>query len=652
MKTDFIGTILMRAKSFLGYLFQLFLLSLGTLFLERIGFALVHYDSFKNVAPLSTLHSFLIGTFMDCSVVASTLLLLYLPLSLLELLVKRNMTNLFYLLSIFLLALIFFVNLVDIYYFSQYGTRLNMMVSEGVQRYAIIFTLIWKSYPVLRIFGIYGIGIFMFIKFHKRIFLKINAAEPSHWKWIPINSVVLFTFTFFYYGPPFWFLTSFSSSTAANQMASNGVYTFIKAIDQKNIFDRDIAAYEFTTLDSALKGLRAAIIKPDEKSENDYYPSLRSFSNATSIKQKNVVIIMMESFAARNIGCLQGKPLSPNFDRLAKQGMLFTSCFASGVRTQHGLTAVVGSFPPLLGSSLIRRKGFIEFSTLGNIFEHAGYSTHFYHNGHGSYGDTDFFLKQGGFETFLDEKDFKTWHFRNELGVSDDDLFEKIYPEIWSNDGKPKLSLILTMSNHAPHELPADFIESHPETKKLDKKEATFLYSDYALGKFLDKCQQHPDFKNTLFLIIADHGEIYEDADFGFKLFHIPALLLNTSRGNGTFASICSQIDFAPTLLFETGYKGKFNCLGQNLFDKNYRAFAFSKDYESQITLCEDDIAMQWDMRTNAPKYFKIDETKHLTLEEQIPSKAKIEMKYFAENYLQAISYIYRNGRYRLDVNN
>ncbi|HRB38334.1 MAG TPA: LTA synthase family protein, partial [Bacteroidia bacterium] len=221
---------------------------------------------------------------------------------------------------------------------------------------------------------------------------------------------------------------------------------------------------------------------------------------------------------------------------------------------QHGLTAVVGSFPPLLGNSLIRRKGFIEFSTLGNIFQNAGYQTQFFHNGHNGFGDTDFFLKQGGFENLTDEKDFTNWKFRNELGVCDEDLYEKVYPEIWSKKDKPKLSLILTMSNHAPHEIPNDFKASHPELKNLDKKEAAFYYSDYALGKFLDQCAQHSEFKNTLFLLLADHGEIYDETDHGYKLFHIPALLLNSSRGKGTFASTCSQVDFAPTLLSEISF--------------------------------------------------------------------------------------------------
>jgi hypothetical protein len=149
---------------------------------------------------------------------------------------------------------------------------------------------------------------------------------------------------------------------------------------------------------------------------------------------------------------------------------------------------------------------------------------------------------------------------------------------------------------------------------------------------------------------VADHGEIYDDSDFGFKLYHIPALLLNTSHLNGQYTPTCSQIDFAPTLLHEIGYKGKFNCMGQNLFDSNYHPFAFSKDYESLITLCKDTLAMQWDMRTNEPRYYKIDSSKHLIVLESLNQNTKTEMRKFTENYLQVISYLYRNGRYRLDT--
>lgn len=638
----------MKSFQFTRFLIQLHVMALLTLLIIRLGFALIHYEAILKNPVLTIIHSLLVGALIDSSVICILFMLPLICYSILELLFNLDLKKYFFWTVLPFLLLVFFINMIDIYYFKQYGTRLNLMVSEGIQRYAIIFSLIWKSYPVVKLFLCFIILSIVFIIQATKLFKKIDSINHNSLKWSIAQLVYLVALSFIYYGPPFWYLTSFSSSTTINQMSSNGVYTFFKAIDQKKIFDRDLASYDYHEQNSATKQLQQSIVKSNERLIDTYYPTLREFVTPNNIKAKNIVIIMMESFAAKNIGCLGGKKISPNFDRYADKGFLFTDCFASGVRTQHGLTAVVGSFPPLLGSSLIRRKGFIEFSTIGNLLQQANYQTVFLHNGHSSYGDTDFFLKQGGFEFIGDEKDYKSWKFRNELGVSDEDLFDKAFTELQNESQSPKLTLLLTMSNHAPHEVPADFINKFPSLKALDKKEISFAYADYALGKFLDSCQRLTDYNNTLFLVVADHGEIYDESDFGYKLFHIPALLLNSSHGKGTFTKTCSQIDFAPTLLYEAGYKLPLNCLGQNLFASDYKPFAFSKDYESKITLTYDKIAMQWDMRTDSPAYYTVTSNKHLIPNATINNSVKKEMKLFTENYLQTISYLYRNGRYRI----
>ena len=237
------------------------------------------------------------------------------------------------------------------------------------------------------------------------------------------------------------------------------------------------------------------------------------------------------------------------------------------------------------------------------------------------------------------------WRFKNEWGVSDEDLYEMAFDKIWSKNDKPTLSVLLTMSNHGPFEVTKEFEKSHPEIK--DKKELAFLYSDYALGKFLDKCSEYPEYKNTIFLIVADHGEIYDDSDWGVKRFHIPALLLNCPDSLKTFSKTCSQIDFAPTILYELGYNNSFHCIGQNLFAKDYLPIAFFRDYGTGITFCKDSIAMRFDVRDNKPEYFYMDKTKHKIEASNLSDSLKSEMKKFSENYLQTISFIYRHGRYR-----
>lgn len=557
------------------------------------------------------------------------------------------MSRIFYFSSNLILALIFFLNIMDPFFYEQYGTRSNLMVSHAAERTDIILPMIWKSYPVVKVLLAFTLLMYLFIRLHSKIYPQVQASQ-SKIKWVLSSLLTLLLLSFIYYGPPFWTLTSFSPYSVANQMSGNGVYTLIKSYDMERQFDSDIAAYDYGDTQTAIQNFKAVIIQKDETALNDYYPTLRKFTQDVSPNKKNVVVIIMESFGASNIGILGGKNLSPNFDRYSKQGMLFTNCFSNGVRTQHGVTAIVASFPPLLGSSLIRRKGISDFNTIGNCMLNAGYSTSFLHNGHADYDDMDLFLKQGGFQKLSDITDYTDWKFKNEWGVSDEDLYKKALLETPVNSEKPHFTVLLTMSNHGPYEVPADFAKAHPEIKSMHVREAAFYYSDYALGEFLDNYSKRPDFKNTIFLITADHGEVFQDSDLGFKYFHIPALILNSSQVPGKFEKTCSQVDLPLAILSETGYDLPFHLAGQNPFSSSYLPFSFSKDYESTITLCKDSVAMQWDIRTDEPNYFYIDSTKHLSDGKTISPSTRSSMKQFTKDYLQSISYIYRYGRYKL----
>jgi phosphoglycerol transferase MdoB-like AlkP superfamily enzyme len=171
---------------------------------------------------------------------------------------------------------------------------------------------------------------------------------------------------------------------------------------------------------------------------------------------------------------------------------------------------------------------------------------------------------------------------------------------------------------------------------------ATYYYADYAFGTFMEKMKQLPDYENTLVLRIADHGEVYSQADHQFRLFHIPALLLNGSRRDTVFDAVCSQMDFAPTLLSEIGFKGTFPCIGRNLFSDDYQPFATMNTYDNLHFWMENGKVVTWNMMNDEARGYRM--TEDFLLEpSELPIDAELgKMK----SYLSFLSYVYQKGLY------
>lgn len=585
---------------------------------------------------------------MDSNAVSVSLLVAFLMSTPVKVITDKYL-NLFFFLFNVAITVVLFVNLADIFYFKQYGTRMNALAMEVMNHFDVVFPMLYKGFPLVKILFFFALLMYAFIWGHRKLIATKKPEYPQPAKWFLITIVTFLGTSFLLYGMPLWYITSYSTSSLLNQMSSNGMYTFVKSFDQKRIYNQDLSIFPHITDSNAINHIQSYSIHPSEVRDEVWWPTLRKQSDTIAAQRKNIVFIIVETFSAINIGSLQGKPFSPRYDEWSKKGVALSRCYANGSRTQQGLTSVLAGFPAVLGNSLIRRKGLNEFHTLGNILLDAGYETQFIHGGEVEYDDMDLFLTQGGIQQITDVNDFTGARFKNSWGVCDEDLFDKAYPMIWSSKGgKPKLSVILTISNHAPFDLPPYFAESHPETKHMKPEEATFYYTDYTIGKFLDKCAKHPDFKNTLFVIVADHGEPYEPKHLQYKMFHIPALLLNTSKPARVFGQTCSQIDLAPTVLIESGYKGPYHFIGQNLFSSHFKPFAISRNTAEMLYMQNaKGQVLSCDMNSKKYTFHKMDSLSYIGEPVILEGNDGPQLYSDFQHYLQGISVLYRNGLYQ-----
>lgn len=281
---------------------------------------------------------------------------------------------------------------------------------------------------------------------------------------------------------------------------------------------------------------------------------------------KNLVIIVEESLGAEFVGKLGGLPLTPNLDRLANQGVWFEQMYATGTRSARGLEAIVSGFPPTTSQSVLKLgRAQRDFFTLGSYLKSKGYDTSFIYGGEAQFDNMQRFFANNGFDHIVDKHDFVDPIFFGSWGASDEDVFTYLHNYLSKEDlDKPKASVVFTTSNHSPWEFPDDRIALYEQPKATVNN--AVKYADHALGQFFDLAMQSDYWKNTVFLVVADHNSRVRGAELvPIEFFHIPALILGGGIDRKSMPRRASQIDLFPTLMSYIGISGNHPAVGIDL---------------------------------------------------------------------------------------
>lgn len=284
-------------------------------------------------------------------------------------------------------------------------------------------------------------------------------------------------------------------------------------------------------------------------------------------KPLNLVIILQESLGATFVESLGGVPVTPNIEKLKNQGIWFEQLYATGTRSVRGIEAVTSGFQPTPADSTVKlSKSQKNFFTLAALLEKNGYSTEFIYGGESHFDNMRGFFTGNGFQNIVDQKDYTKPVFEGSWGVSDEDLLNKTHEQLLAHhqSGKPFYTLAFSSSNHAPFEFPDGRIELYEQPKATDNN--AVKYADYAIGEFFKKAQQSPYWKDTVFLIVADHDiRVRGDSLVPIERFHIPGLILGADIQPLRYKGIASQIDLPVTLLSLMGIQAQHPMTGRDL---------------------------------------------------------------------------------------
>lgn len=344
----------------------------------------------------------------------------------------------------------------------------------------------------------------------------------------------------------------FSDHHVANQIGANGLFTLRYAL--VNALTHDVRL---------TREYRLAALDKTGAAGN---PFLKNVGSERPRKDYNVVMVLMESFKAEWSKTYGGKyDAAPHFDRLAKDGVLFKNLFATGERTIRGMEAVAAGFPPLPGRAVVKKsRAQQNFLTLAAQLKNRGYETFFFYGGAAQFDNMTAFMRSNGVTNVIEESAFDQFVHKTSWGVSDEDVFNRGIADLGKITGRPFFAFFLTISMHAPWTYPDGRVEAFPSDIPYADKMSAMRYSDWAIGDFVDKFRALPQFSDTIFVFVADHGIHMRGFDLAnVAAYKIPALIyapgiLPAREIDG----ICSQIDIPPTVLgilggiYQDGFPG------------------------------------------------------------------------------------------------
>ncbi|OOF86048.1 hypothetical protein BKG93_03600 [Rodentibacter ratti] len=516
-----------------------------------------------------------------------------------------------------------------------YPKEVFSMLMEG-HLSAVIFSLVFTALATLIYWKISG--------------WAVKDLRPMSWKVRPIMALVVIAVSFIGARSSLQHrginpaMVAFSSDALVNSLVLNSGYSVIYAAQQFKDEEKSSEIYGKMDTDEMLHMVKTARGRAASDYVSEKFPTLTKNIATYQGKPKNIVIILQESLGAQFIGTLGGKPLSPNIDRLAKEGWLFENIYATGTRSVRGIEAVTTGFTPTPARAVVKlNNAQSNFFTIADFLAKQGYETSFIYGGEKHFDNMASFFYGNGFKTIIDQQDYQNPKFTATWGVSDEDLFDKADETFTKlqNEGKPFFSLVFSSSNHDPFEFPDGKIELYEQPKAT--RNNTAKYADYAVGHFFNLAKKSNYWKDTIFLVIADHDSRAAGASLvPIKNFHIPALILGEGIEPRRDNRLVSQIDMPTTLLSLAGVSGNYPMMGYDLTQNvNPDRAIMQFDQTQALMKGNRDVVIQMPNKT-AQGYYYDKATDTLTAK-----SVSEEMKKEALAYALLGSYLYKNRLYQ-----
>jgi len=548
----------------------LFLIRLGIFwmlffFLTRLLFMTYYHESAFQL-PLKEWWGILVhGTWMDLSMTGYIMLLCSILTGMLFFSQKISRIVLGGL-NVLLLLLFVILIITDIELYRHWSFRIDITPlfyletpSEALASMDILSVL-----PILLL----GLLIFLGFLWLLRKYILVLNLKPLKWFFTPVFFIVA-AFSIipirggFGLTPMNQGMVYFSKNAFSNHASLNPVWNFAYSLSKSGDLQKEYPDY--VPYDEAVKTFTALT-----ETQADTLSILNT-------DRPNIVIILLEGISSKVIGAAGGLPdVTPGFNALSREGLFFSKIYASGDRTNKGLVATISGFPAQSDQAVI--KNTLKASRLPSIARtllEQGYHTSFLYGGDPAFSNISSYLYNTGIQQMTTEKDFPESVKKSKWGVHDEHLFHQLLMEM-DTATAPCFKLVFTLSSHEPFDIPDKprFPGNDDENKYL----SSVSYTDKWLSWFFTEAKNKSFYKNTLFVILSDHGHRWPgNTQYSLpEKFRIPMLWLGGALNHyGTVDVTGSQTDMIATLLAQMKINADDFHFSRNLLAPSAASFAY-----------------------------------------------------------------------------
>ncbi|MNJ96810.1 Lipoteichoic acid synthase 2 [compost metagenome] len=406
-----------------------------------------------------------------------------------------------------------------------------------------------------------------------------------------------------------------------NNLSLNSSFTFIKSYGAKDLRHEKFFSDEKEMLSYLNGHLKGSLIE-GHRPKNP----------------QNVVIIILESFGLEYLGPHDGVTYTPFLDELSAKSLTFQNAYANGRRSIEGVAAVMGGIPALMSEPFISSHFTSNyFLGLGTLLSAQKYGTSFFHGGRNGTMYFDSFMQSAGVDEYLGSNEYANPADDDGIwGIWDEPFLQWMITKL-DKEKKPFMTSVFTLSSHHPFKVPAQYEGKFPQGPEPILQ--TVAYTDYSLRRFFEEASKKPWFKDTLFVITADHTSKHYRPEFDNEVgnYRIPMIVYHPTVRLPVMDNqmVVQQIDILPTVLDFLGLPPKDrNFLGSSMFvpgDKvavNYidgRYLLTAKDYQ-----------IRWAPGQGEPQMFAMDDlnaknelTEPAARRTELINKLKANIQYF-----------------------
>ena len=343
--------------------------------------------------------------------------------------------------------------------------------------------------------------------------------------------------------------------------------------------------------------------------DSHFVPALQLEEGATVGSKRNIVILIVESFAAENMSFLNPElpeSLTPFLDSLSREGLLCTNAFANGRKSIDAVPSILASMPSLITSFAVTPYATNDLNGLPDILKEMGYYCAFLHGAPNNSMGIRAVSHLCGVDNYYGKTEFgDDSKFDGAWGIWDE-YFLPFAANTIGTFKEPFCASIFTLSSHHPFKLPKEYEGVFPQGA-TDLQRVT-PYTDMSLRKFFEQARKSDWYKNTIFVITPDHSTLtghapkYKTPIWSTSIpiiFYAPGFIKP-----GRYNAPVQQLDIMPTLLGLLNYNKPYFAFGRDLNrDSTLQPFVINYG-TNQFQLIQGDTLLVRDNKSLVAAYY------------------------------------------------